>query len=112
MTSFILNVFKRNYPRNYLIQNPLKGALLAFIITLTFMLLYRPLDLSDNKLLVFELAMAIYSFLASITGLVIVLLLKKTSIFSDKARWTFAKELTVIFICLSMMSLVIYAAGF
>lgn len=76
------------------------------------MLLYRPLDLSDNKLVGFELAMAIYSFLASITGLAIVLLLKKTSIFSDKARWTFAKELTVIFICLSMMSLVSYAAGF
>ena len=108
----VVNIFNRNYPRNYLFQKPVHGAFFAFATTLGFMLLYRPLNLNDNKILGFAGAMTVYSFLGCTTSLAMIILLKKIPSFSDKARWTLTKELLLIFICLSMMSLVIFASGF
>lgn len=108
----VFNIFTRNYPRNYMVQSPVKGAFLAFSIILIFLLLYRPLDLNDNKILGFTGAMIVYSFLGCTTSLAMIILLKKIPSFSDKARWTLTKELFLIFICLFMMSLVIFASGF
>lgn len=112
MNNLILNIFTRNYPRNYMVQKPVNGAFLSFVIVLTFMLLYRPLDLNDNKILGFVGAMTAYCFLACSTSLGIIVLLKKIPIFSDEARWTLIKEFSVIVTCLSMMGFVVFGAGF
>lgn len=107
-----LNRLHKNYPQNYIIQRPSYGVLWSFIITFGFMLLYRPLDPNDKKILGYEGAMAAYCFLGSIAFFFIIILLKKLPYFSDKANWTLSKELLVVFICLPIMSLTIFAAGF
>ncbi len=86
MTSLIRRVFYRDHPRNYLVQDPIKGALLAFAITLTFMLLYRPLEINDRKLWGFEGAMVVYSGLAYLSCLTVIALLKHLPTFADDAR--------------------------
>lgn len=112
MFTRVLTLFDSEYPRNLMMRKPWVGTAWLFVITLAFMLIYRPLDLNDKKVFGFEGAMAIYSALGAIVCLGVTLLLKRTHFFSDKSTWSLSKELLTVLACLSAMCVVVYAAGF
>ncbi|MFN8242337.1 MAG: LytTR family DNA-binding domain-containing protein [Bacteroidales bacterium] len=112
MRSLGFDWLKKDYPRNYIIRKPIYGSFWAFLASFFFMMLYRPLNPNDNKILGYEGAMAIYCFLACFTLAIVIIMLKKLQYFSHTSNWSVAKELLAILISLPLMSSVVYGAGF
>ncbi|MGM0622279.1 MAG: hypothetical protein ACQETJ_14595, partial [Bacteroidota bacterium] len=52
------------FPRNFIIQRPLYGALLIAGFTLVFALLYKPLGSHASRFLGYEATMAVYAIIS------------------------------------------------
>ena len=104
--------FNQEFPQNFIIKKPNIGAVICFIITFGFLMLYRPLNPNDEKIVKYEYAMASYCFLASLYFFIAIRLLKTLTFFSNQKKWTFIKEITTILILLFGMGFVVYFSGF
>lgn len=103
---------KTKYPQNYILRRPVRGALILFIFSFVFTLIYHPLSAQRSFYFGFELTMLVYSLSTSAIGGLSIVLLKKIPFFSKIERWTIGKELLSIYLVLQFMGIVIYLLAF
>jgi hypothetical protein len=105
-------LISEKFPQNFILKHPLHGAMLIAGFTLVFALLYKPLGSHASRFLGYEATMSIYALISGTSLFGWINLLVRISIFSNKAKWTFAKELLAIVILLFALGVVIYFAAF
>lgn len=103
---------KIRYPQNFIIRRPVAGALVLFLFSFGFTLLYHPLNTHKSFYLGFELTMLAYTLVSAIIAGSLIILLKKIPFFSKIENWTLGKEIASIFIVLLVLGIVIYFVGF
>jgi hypothetical protein len=108
----LIKLISEKFPQNFIIKRPLYGALLIAGFTLVFALLYKPLGSHASRFLGYEATMAVYAIISGASLFGWINLLVRITFFSNKAKWTFAKELLAIVILLFAMGVVIYFAAF
>lgn len=100
------------YPQNYIIEKPFIGASILFVFILAFTIIYQPLEAQKSQWFNFEITVLLYSFIASFTAWLTIVLLKKFRFFSDTNNWSVLKEVIAVYLVLQIMGIVIYFAGF
>jgi hypothetical protein len=100
------------YPQNFIIRNPLIGALIITIFILGFTVLYKPFNTHAARALSYEVTMAVYCFLSGIIIFLSVKILKAFKFFSDSKSWTIFKELISVIIVLLVLGIAVYLLGF
>ncbi|MDD2528242.1 MAG: LytTR family DNA-binding domain-containing protein [Lentimicrobiaceae bacterium] len=100
------------YPQNYIIKKPLLGAVILFVFSLGFTLLYHPLNSHKSIYFEFELTMLFYTFTASLFAWLSIVLMKKIPFLSNKKDWTLLKELLAIYLVLQTIGIVIFLLAF
>jgi hypothetical protein len=101
----------KRIPQNYLIRNPVRGSLVLMLFCFAFLMLFRPLNPNDNKVVGYEGAMALYSFFLGLSHLGFSRLLKSFRYFSLASTWIFKKEVIFIVLDLFVFGLVVYFTG-
>jgi len=112
MVKPIPEFFTKKYPQNFIIEKPHIGTLVFLIFCLTFVILYKPLNLHGSRSLGYELTMAVYLCTLSLPIFFTIKLLKTTRYFSNPHEWSILKELTAIVIILFGMGIALYFFGF
>jgi hypothetical protein len=103
---------KIKYPQNYIIEKPVTGAFILFVFIIGFTLIYQPLEAQKSRWFNFEITVLLYSFIASLTAWLTIVLLKKFRFFSDTNNWSVLKEVIAVYLVLQIMGIVIFFAGF
>jgi DNA-binding LytR/AlgR family response regulator len=104
--------FENYFPQNYIIRNPLKGAIIVALSSFIFTILYRPLGSHGSMGLPYEATMAVYSLVAGASLYGIIRALRSMKYFSDTGNWTFLKEIVSIIFILTLTGSIIYLAAF
>lgn len=104
--------FAKKYPQNFIIEKPYIGTLVFLAFCLTFVILYKPLNLHGSRSLGYELTMAVYLCTLSLPIFFSIKILKTTRYFSNPHEWSILKELTAIAIILFGMGIALYFFGF
>ena len=102
----------QRFPQNYIIKNPVWGALIIGLFCFGFLVLYRPLDTHEGQFLSYTATMAVYSLAAALSLLGCIHLLRSIPFFSNRKPWTFAKEVLSILLLLIGLGIVIYLMAF
>jgi hypothetical protein len=108
----ILTWINREIPPNFLIREPVKGAVVFFSIFFLFAIIYQPLDTHPSRFFNYTVTAALYSFIASAAVAGFVKMLKSFQYFSKIKKWTILKELLTILTALIGMGLSVYFAAF
>ncbi len=103
---------KMKYPQNYIIRKPVFGALVLFVFSLAFVLLYHPLDTQKSFYFNFELTMVFYAIVASFFAWLAIVLLKRIPFFLNIEEWTLLKEFISTYLVLQVMGIVIFLFAF
>lgn len=103
---------KKKFPRNYLIENPVAGAIINAFFWFIFILLYKPLQTKASPHLSFEITMAVYSIGSGLALLLSVWILNFFKWFSDIKKWTILREIVSVFLILTGIGTVVYLMGF
>lgn len=104
--------FNKYFPQNYLIGNPLKGALILAFFSFIFTVLYQPLGSHGSMGMSYEATMGVYSLIAGAAAYGIIRALKSLIYFSDTRNWNFLKEIASIVIVLTLLGIAIFFAAF
>jgi hypothetical protein len=112
MSPGIRNWFSTKYPQNYIIKNPLKGALIINLFIFCFAALYKPLNTHAAGALSYDTTMAFYCFLSGVFLYVSLKILKTISFFSNSNDWSILKEFISVIIVLFLLGIAIYFLGF
>ncbi len=112
MKNHIHNFFSIKYPRSYIIENPVAGAVIVFVFCFGFLTLYQPLNAHAAKSLSYAATMAIYSFASGLSVMVSVKILSFSRWFRNVKEWTLLKEIVSVFIIIFGIGSVIYLLGF
>jgi len=108
-----MRVVKKSFAQNYLIQQPLVGALILTIFYWVFSLLYKPFEFDYNTRFNFALSMFLFCSGGSFSFFLFTYFFKLIyPKFFAKKDWTLLKELFTIIISLSIMGIVIFALGY
>lgn len=110
--SQIKNVLLKPFPQTFLIHKPFWGAFTFFLLLLTFVILYRPLEVHETAFLNFNLTVLIYCVIISVSELAVAGIVSKTNCFSKKGNWNIANELLSIVLLLTSIGISTYVAGF
>jgi hypothetical protein len=100
------------YPQNYIIKRPVIGAIILFLFSFGFTLLYHPLDAHESFYFGFELSMLVYAFISSIIAGIVIHFIKMLPFFSKLEKWTLGKEISAILIVLLAIGLTIFLIAF
>jgi len=100
------------YPQNFILRQPLYGALILFLFFTIFTLLYQPLNAQGSRWFNFQLTMLLYSFISSLTAFLIMWVLSRSSFFGEQKRWSLPKEILAIYIVLQIMGIVLFLVAF
>ena len=92
---------EKRYPQNYLISNPLKGAIILFLFSFLFLLLYHPLNVHRSFYFGFEGTMLLYTSVCALVAWLSITLLVRIPYFSKRGDWTLLKE--ILFICMVLL---------
>lgn len=112
MKNRIHNFFSLKYPRSYVVENPLAGAMIVAVFCFGFLTLYKPLNAHASKSLSYAATMAIYSFAAGLSVLISVKILSFSRWFRNVKEWTMLKEMISVVIIIFGIGAVIYLLGF
>lgn len=107
-----LHYLKIKYPQNYIIRRPVRGALILFIFSFGFTLLYHPLNTHKSIYFSFELTMLLYTLCNALIAVFLIGLLKKIPHFSKIEHWTAGKELLAIIALLLLVGISTFFLGF
>ena len=102
----------KEFPQNYIIRKPLTGSWIIALFSFIFVVLYRPLSTHESMGISYTATMAVYCLIAAVAVFSFIKLIKQPGIFSEKNKWTFAKEVAAILLILLGLGLVIYLAAF
>lgn len=100
------------FPQTFLIHKPFLGAFIFFLLLLTFVVLYRPLEVHQTAFLNLYLTALIYCAIISLSELAVALIISRTNCFSKKGNWIIASELLSIVMILAIIGISVYFAGF
>ncbi len=112
MNSLIHKWVAIKYPQNYIIKNPIQGALIITLFCFGFINLYKPLGFHASRALSYEATMVLYSFIIGLTISLLVKILKSFRFFSADQEWNLIKELLSVFFVLTGLGITIYFIGF
>lgn len=104
--------FNKRYPQNYLVSHPLAGAVILFLFSFLFTLLYHPLNVHRSFYFGFEATMLIYTSISAIMAWVLIVLLRRIPFFRKRGEWTVSREILFIFLLLLLMGITIFLLGF
>jgi hypothetical protein len=102
----------KKFPRNYLIENPVAGAVINAIFCFIFILLYKPLQTKASPHLSFEITMAVYSIGSGLALILFVWILDFFKWFSDIKEWTILREIVSVILILTGIGTIVYLMGF
>ena len=108
----IKQLFTKKLPRNFLLRNPVLGGLTLAVFMLGFTAAYRPLGSHASLGISYIETMALYSFIAGFSVIILIYLLNQLPFFSVKSSWNLKKELLAILITLFGLGVAIYLAAF
>jgi len=108
----IKHLLLKPFPQTFLIHKPFWGAFIFFLLLLTFVVLYRPLEVHQTAFLNFNLTALIYCAIISLSELAVALIISRTNCFSKKGNWIIANELLSIVMILAIIGISVYFAGF
>lgn len=100
------------YPQNYILQKPICGTLILFLFMALFMVLYQPFTAEGSRWFNFRATMFVYAFGESLTGYVVIILLKRTRFFGVMKQWNLPRELLSMYIVLQGMGIALFLLGF
>lgn len=106
------NLLFRPFPQSFLVRKPYAGAFLFFVFLFAFVLIYRPLNVSESELFNFSLTILAYCAFVAIVELILAIFISRTNCFFPKGNWAIANELLSIFILLTGIGISVYFAGF
>ncbi len=112
MKNWCLAWLNKKYPRNYLIENPVTGAIINALFCFIFILLYKPLQTRASPNLSFELTMAVYSIGTGLSLILFVGILGFLRWFSDIKEWTILREIVSVILILTGIGTMVYHMGF
>ena len=112
MNRLIHKWFTIKYPQNYIIKNPVQGALLITVFCFGFINLYKPLGFHASRALSYEATMVLYSLIIGFSIFLFVNILKSSRFFSTNKEWILIKELLSILFVLTGLGITIYFMGF
>ncbi len=104
--------FNQLYPQNYIIAHPWKGALVLFLFSFLFTVLYHPLNTHEGYSLSFEITMLFYALGIAVSALGGIYLLRLVPFFNVNKPWTFGRELLAIFVLVFLMGTVVFLLAF
>lgn len=102
----------KKFPRNYLIENPVTGAIINALFCFIFILLYKPLQTKASPHLSFETTMAVYSMGSGLALWLSVWILNFFKWFSDIKKWTILREIVSVILILTGIGTAVYLMGF
>ncbi len=108
----IKEMLLRSFPQTLLVRRPYAGALLFFVVTYVFVVIYRPLNVHEAGSFGFSLTMVAYCAIVAICELLVAIVISRTNCFSSKGIWTIANELLSIILILAGIGISAYLAGF
>ncbi len=108
----ITQLFTKRLPRNFLLRNPVLGGLTLSVFMLGFTAAYRPLGSHASLGISYIETMALYSFIAGFSVIIVIYLLNQLPYFSLKSNWNLKKELLAILITLFGLGVAIFLAAF
>jgi hypothetical protein len=100
------------YPQNFILRQPVYGALILFLFLALFMILYQPFNARGSRWFNFQLTMFVYAFSEALAAFVVIILLKNTRFFGKRKQWTLARELLSVYIVLQGMGIALFLLGF
>ncbi len=108
-----MKVVKKSFNQNYLIKNPIVGALILTIFSWCFALLYKPFEFDYNTRFHFSISLFLFGFGGSLSYLCFIYLTKFLfpKFYSIK-NWTFLKDIQTIVLSLIIMGTTIYFLGY
>ncbi len=112
MLHAIRNWFNKRIPQNYILNKPYIGAIVFFVISFGFLIIYKPLEARGARSFGLGLTMGMYGLVFAAVIITLAKLIKKLAYFSDENDWTILKELLSILIILAGMGIAVYFAGF
>lgn len=112
MTSAFEKIRQKHYPQNYLIKNPLAGALTLAVFFFSVLMIYKPVSNQGTSNLPYNQTMAIYNLSAGLAAYISMRLFKKIKWFSTPNEWNMVKEVSFILIIMAMLGCVIYLLAF
>ncbi len=108
----IKRFFKKRYPQNYIIRNPVSGSLILFLFSLAFTLLYHPLNVHRSFYFGFEATILLYTVPCSVVAGLSIYLMRRIPYFRSIGQWTVFKEILFIYLVLQLMGITIFLLGF
>ncbi len=111
MNSLIHKWVTIKYPQNYIIKNPLQGALIISLFCFGFINMYKPLDFHASRVFSYEVTMAFYSVICGVTIFFFVKILKSLRFFSNPQDWLVIKEILSILLILAGLGIIIFLVG-
>ena len=108
----IERIFKKRYPQNYIISNPIPGSIILFLFSFVFTLLYHPLNVHRSFYFGFEATILLYTVPCSVVAGMSIYLLRRIPFFRNRGKWTVLKELLFIYLVLQLMGITIFLLGF
>ena len=112
MAFLISKWLNKRYPQNYIIKNPLIGSLVFLGFCILFVIIYKPLRTHESRFLSYNMTVAVYCFVVSISLYGLLTILKCIKFFSNPEDWTVLKELLSVVISLIGMGIAVYFSGF
>ncbi len=106
------SLINKDFPKNYLLRNPIFGSLCLSLLCFLFATLYKPLKLHESRFFNFEITMAIYFCTTSIPTFLLIKILNRIRYFSKADEWNFLKEILSVVIILLVMGITVYFSGF
>ncbi len=112
MNSLISKWLYKRYPQNYIIRNPLIGSLVFLGFCILFVIVYKPAQTHESRFFSYNMTVAVYCLIVSISLYGLIRILKSIKYFSDPEEWTVLKELLSVVISLLGMGIAVYFSGF
>ncbi|MCF8351989.1 MAG: LytTR family transcriptional regulator DNA-binding domain-containing protein [Bacteroidales bacterium] len=108
----IKRFFEKRYPQNYIIRKPIPGALILFLFSSVFTLLYHPLNVHRSFYFGFEATILLYTVPCSIVAGISIYLLRRIPFFRNTGKWNVFREILIIYLVLQLMGVTIFLLGF
>ncbi|MCC5940571.1 MAG: LytTR family transcriptional regulator [Balneolaceae bacterium] len=102
----------KNFPKNYLLKYPARGALIIALFNFVFLMIYQPAKTHPGYFLSYEITMALYCIAVGFVAFVAIYVLRLSSFYTDEKRWNIIKEISAIFIVLFAMGITVYFMAF
>ncbi|HKL33628.1 MAG TPA: hypothetical protein VJ919_13900, partial [Tangfeifania sp.] len=105
-------IWQKSYPQNYLLKNPVAGALALTLFCFAMLMIYKPASNQGASNLPYNQTMAIYSLSAGLAAYISIRLFKRIKWFTNPKEWNLLKEVVFILMIMAVLGITIYFLAF